>query len=32
MVCRDCGKELDETNMVIGTSRETGEKVYFRGE
>ena len=29
MVCRDCGKELDETNMVVGTSRETGEKVYF---
>lgn len=29
MVCRDCGKELDETNMVVGTSQETGEKVYF---
>ena len=29
MLCRDCGKELDETNMVVGTSRETGEKVYF---
>lgn len=29
MKCMICGKEIDEENTVVGTSRETGEHVYY---